>query len=77
MSHTVVFFIFLVSNIGGRTDTARRSAAVSSASCVGVDFFWTTNASLAADLVLRGRPPGPCFFAIDSWLYAKEGAHCA
>ncbi len=69
--HTVVFFIFLVSNIGGSL-TPLGDPPLFLGFLQGVDFFWTT-VHLAPEtgflvLLLLGL-----FFALDSWFYAREG----
>ncbi len=69
-AHTVVFFIFLVSNIGGSLSPLG-DPPLFLGFLRGVDFFWTTQfmwretAFLAAILL-------PLFFVIDSWFYKKE-----
>jgi Na+/H+ antiporter NhaD/arsenite permease-like protein len=69
--HTVVFFIFIVSNIGGGL-TPLGDPPLFLGFLRGVDFFWTTvhlwQETLFTLVVLLGL-----FFLIDSWLYAKEG----
>ena len=69
--HVFVFFIFLVANIGGSL-TPLGDPPLFLGFLRGVDFFWTlthlwreTFFALAILLAL--------FFAIDSWLYRKEG----
>ena len=69
--HVVVFFIFLVSNIGGSL-TPLGDPPLFLGFLRGVDFFWTTKHLLTetatvASLLLV------IFFAIDTYLYRKEG----
>ncbi len=71
VAHVVVFFIFIVSNVGGSL-TPLGDPPLFLGFLKGVDFFWTvqhifpeTLALIAALLVL--------FFAIDSWWYRREG----
>ena len=70
-AHVVVFFIFLVSNIGGSL-TPLGDPPLFLGFLRGVDFFWTTThlfpQTLFATIVLLAL-----FFAIDAWLYRKEG----
>jgi len=68
--HVVVFFIFLVSNIGGSL-TPLGDPPLFLGFLRGVDFFWTTRhllpeTSFAVVMLLA------LFFALDSWLYRKE-----
>ncbi len=69
--HVVVFFIFLVSNIGGSL-TPLGDPPLFVGFLKGVNFFWTTthlfHETLFAVAILIA-----VFFAIDSWLYRKEG----
>jgi Na+/H+ antiporter NhaD/arsenite permease-like protein len=69
--HVVVFFIFLVSNIGGSL-TPLGDPPLFLGFLRGVDFFWTTTHLLPATgfavIVLLAL-----FFALDSWLIGKEG----
>lgn len=68
--HVVVFFIFLVSNIGGSL-TPLGDPPLFLGFLRGVDFFWTTTHLLPetgfAVVVLLAL-----FYAIDSWLYRKD-----
>ncbi|MHB2167234.1 sodium:proton antiporter [Alsobacter sp. R-9] len=70
--HVVVFFIFLVSNIGGSL-TPLGDPPLFLGFLRGVDFFWTTTAlflpMLLASVILLAL-----FYALDSFLYRKEGA---
>ncbi|HVR54512.1 MAG TPA: sodium:proton antiporter [Pseudorhodoferax sp.] len=70
-AHVVVFFIFIVSNIGGSL-TPLGDPPLFLGFLKGVEFFWTlrnilpeTAFMLACLLVL--------FFALDSWFYRREG----
>jgi Na+/H+ antiporter NhaD/arsenite permease-like protein len=67
--HVVVFFIFLVANIGGSL-TPLGDPPLFLGFLHGVPFFWTMNLlphmALAASILLG------LFFVIDTWLYRKE-----
>lgn len=69
--HVIVFFIFLVSNIGGAL-TPLGDPPLFVGFLKGVDFFWTTRhllmETLFAVVIVLGL-----FFAYDSYLYRKEG----
>ncbi len=69
--HVVVFFIFLVSNIGGSL-TPLGDPPLFLGFLKGVDFFWTTShlfmPTLVSTVVLLGL-----FYAIDSYYFRKEG----
>jgi len=69
--HVFVFFIFLVSNIGGAL-TPLGDPPLFLGFLKGVDFFWTTShlfsEMLVCAIVLLGL-----FYAIDSYWYRKEG----
>jgi Na+/H+ antiporter NhaD/arsenite permease-like protein len=69
--HVVVFFIFLVSNIGGAL-TPLGDPPLFVGFLKGVDFFWTTKWLLHETLFVGGIVLA-VFFALDSYLYAKEG----
>ncbi len=69
--HTVVFFIFLVSNIGGSL-TPLGDPPLFLGFLKGVDFFWTTT-HLAPETLLLAAILLPLFFVLDSVLYAREG----
>lgn len=68
--HVVIFFIFLVSNIGGSL-TPLGDPPLFLGFLRGVDFFWTTTHLLPetgfAVVVLLAL-----FYALDSWLFRKE-----
>jgi Na+/H+ antiporter NhaD/arsenite permease-like protein len=70
-THVVVFFIFLVANIGGAL-TPLGDPPLFLGFLKGVDFFWTTKAmfwpTLTATLVLLSA-----FYALDRWFYRKPG----
>ena len=69
--HVVVFFIFLVSNIGGSL-TPLGDPPLFLGFLRGVDFFWTTRHLYAETLFVSGILLA-LFFALDSWLYREEG----
>ncbi|MGH6622822.1 MAG: sodium:proton antiporter, partial [Burkholderiaceae bacterium] len=68
-THVVIFFIFLVANIGGSL-TPLGDPPLFLGFLKGVDFFWTTKAMfgpmLAASVVLLGL-----FFLLDSWYFGR------
>lgn len=71
-AHVVVFFIFLVSNIGGIL-TPLGNAPLFLGYLQGIDFFWTTRAlwpaavfTIAAVLLI--------FFLVDSYFYRQEAS---
>jgi Na+/H+ antiporter NhaD/arsenite permease-like protein len=68
--HTVVFFIFLVSNIGGSL-TPLGDPPLYLGFLKGVDFFWTTTHLLAKTAVAVAILL-VVFFLLDSALYARE-----
>jgi Na+/H+ antiporter NhaD/arsenite permease-like protein len=68
--HVVVFFIFLVSNLGGAL-TPLGDPPLFLGFLRGVDFFWTTVHLLPETLFACGVVLA-VFFAIDSFLYRKE-----
>ncbi|NIX75795.1 sodium:proton antiporter [Microvirga terricola] len=69
--HVVVFFIFLVSNIGGSL-TPLGDPPLFLGFLRGVDFFWTTRHLLPGTLFVSGLLLA-LFFVIDSVIYKKEG----
>ena len=69
--HVVVFFIFLVSNIGGSL-TPLGDPPLFLGFLRGVDFFWTTTHLFAADAVRRRHACSALFFALDSGLYRRK-----
>ncbi|HEX5777492.1 MAG TPA: sodium:proton antiporter [Xanthobacteraceae bacterium] len=68
--HTVVFFIFLVSNIGGSL-TPLGDPPLFLGFLKGVDFFWTTTNLLAKTLLVAGILL-VVFYFLDCWFYARE-----
>ncbi len=70
-AHTVVFFIFIVSNIGGSL-TPLGDPPLFLGFLKGVDFFWTVShifpETLFCIAVLLAL-----FFALDNWYYKREG----
>ncbi len=70
--HTVIFFIFLVSNIGGSL-TPLGDPPLFLGFLQGVEFFWTTT-HLAPETLLLVVILLVAFYAMDSFFYAKEGA---
>ena len=70
-AHVVVFFIFLVANIGGAL-TPLGDPPLFLGFLKGVDFFWTTKAMLwptvIASVILLG-----VFYGVDRWLWSHEG----
>jgi Na+/H+ antiporter NhaD/arsenite permease-like protein len=69
--HVIVFFIFLVSNIGGSL-TPLGDPPLFLGFLRGVDFFWTTTHIFPETLLVGGIVLG-LFFLLDSWVYRKEG----
>ncbi|MFL5021019.1 MAG: sodium:proton antiporter, partial [Microvirga sp.] len=69
--HVIVFFIFLVSNIGGSL-TPLGDPPLFLGFLRGVDFFWTTTHLLPATLFASGLLLA-LFFVIDLVVYKKEG----
>ena len=69
--HTVVFFIFLVANIGGSL-TPLGDPPLFLGFLKGVHFFWTTTHVLPETLTLVAILL-PLYFIIDTVLYNKEG----
>jgi Na+/H+ antiporter NhaD/arsenite permease-like protein len=70
--HVIVFFIFLVSNIGGSL-TPLGDPPLFLGFLRGVDFFWTASHMLAPTTVV-GLIVLAVFFLLDSWLYKREEA---
>jgi Na+/H+ antiporter NhaD/arsenite permease-like protein len=70
--HVVVFFIFLVSNIGGSL-TPLGDPPLFLGFLRGVDFFWTTTHLLPETLFVGGLVLA-IFFVLDTVLYRREGA---
>jgi len=69
--HVVVFFIFLVSNIGGSL-TPLGDPPLFLGFLRGVDFFWTTT-HLFHETVFAAVVLLALFFAVDRYFYRKEG----
>lgn len=70
--HTVVFFIFLVSNIGGSL-TPLGDPPLFLGFLKGVSFFWTTTHLFHDTAVVAGILLA-VFYVLDRYFYAKEGA---
>jgi Na+/H+ antiporter NhaD/arsenite permease-like protein len=69
-AHVVVFFIFLVSNIGGSM-TPLGDPPLFVGFLKGVDFFWTTT-HLYKETIFVGAIVLGMFFALDWYLHVKE-----
>jgi Na+/H+ antiporter NhaD/arsenite permease-like protein len=69
-THVVVFFIFLVANIGGSL-TPLGDPPLFLGFLKGIDFFWTTRAMLGPMLVSSVILLG-VFFLLDSWYYGQR-----
>lgn len=70
-AHTVVFFIFIVSNAGGSL-TPLGDPPLFLGFLKGVDFFWTLQHILPETLFLIGSLLG-IFYLLDRWYYRREG----
>ncbi|HQS31701.1 MAG TPA: sodium:proton antiporter [Polaromonas sp.] len=70
-THVVVFFIFLVSNVGGSL-TPLGDPPLFLGFLKGVDFFWTLRHIFPETLFLAGSLL-VIFYLLDSWYYRKEG----
>ncbi|MBC7376506.1 MAG: sodium:proton antiporter [Burkholderiaceae bacterium] len=70
-AHTVVFFIFIVSNIGGSL-TPLGDPPLFLGFLKGVDFFWTIRQIFPETLFCLGVLLA-LFFALDTWYYSREG----
>jgi Na+/H+ antiporter NhaD/arsenite permease-like protein len=70
--HVVVFFIFLVSNIGGSL-TPLGDPPLFLGFLKGVSFFWTTTHLFAETLFLSVALLA-LFYVVDSWFYRKDAA---
>ncbi len=70
-AHVFVFFIFIVSNIGGAL-TPLGDPPLFLGFLRGVDFFWTTK-WLAHETAFVFCIVLAVFFLLDSWIYKKEG----
>jgi len=73
--HTVVFFIFLVANIGGSL-TPLGDPPLFLGFLKGVDFFWTTTHMFLPMLFLVAALLG-VYFVVDTVLFNKEGRPAA
>jgi len=69
-AHVVVFFIFLVANVGGAL-TPLGDPPLFLGFLKGVDFFWTTKAMLGPTLTASALLLA-LFFVIDRWLWARK-----
>jgi Na+/H+ antiporter NhaD/arsenite permease-like protein len=69
--HVIVFFIFLVANVGGAL-TPLGDPPLFLGFLKGVDFFWPTVHLLLPMLLITGVLLA-AFFVLDSWIYAREG----
>ena len=70
--HVIVFFIFLVSNIGGSL-TPLGDPPLFLGFLRGVDFFWTTSHLFMETLLVAGILLA-VFYALDSWFYHRDAA---
>ncbi len=70
-AHVVVFFIFIVSNVGGSL-TPLGDPPLFLGFLKGVDFFWTAKNILPDTLFIVGVLLA-LFYAIDRWHYRREG----
>ena len=68
--HTVVFFIFLVANVGGSL-TPLGDPPLFLGFLQGVPFFWTF--SLLPEYLLASGVLLAVYFALDSWRFRREG----
>ncbi len=69
--HTIVFFIFLVANIGGSLSPLG-DPPLFLGFLKGVSFFWTTQHLLLPMLLLSGALLA-IYFGIDTWFYRRGG----
>jgi Na+/H+ antiporter NhaD/arsenite permease-like protein len=69
--HTIVFFIFIVSNVGGSL-TPLGDPPLFLGFLKGVDFFWTVQHIFPETLCLVGSLLA-IFYAMDRYWYSKEG----
>lgn len=70
-THTIIFFIFLVANIGGAL-TPLGDPPLFLGFLAGVDFFWPLTHLLKSMLVLSAMLL-LVFFLLDTWLFVREG----
>jgi Na+/H+ antiporter NhaD/arsenite permease-like protein len=69
--HVIVFFIFIVSNVGGAL-TPLGDPPLFLGFLKGVDFFWTGRNILFETLFLVGALLG-LFYVLDAWYFRREG----
>ncbi len=70
-AHVIVFFIFIVSNVGGSL-TPLGDPPLFLGFLKGVDFFWTLGHIFPETLFMLGSLL-VIFFALDTWFYKREG----
>lgn len=70
-AHVIVFFIFIVSNIGGSL-TPLGDPPLFLGFLKGVDFFWTVKHIFPETFFMIGTLLA-IFYALDSWFYGREG----
>ncbi|MBL8589593.1 MAG: sodium:proton antiporter [Methylobacteriaceae bacterium] len=70
-AHVIIFFIFLVSNIGGSL-TPLGDPPLFLGFLRGVDFFWTTTHLFVETLFVAGLVL-VVFFVLDTWMYRQDG----
>ncbi|APW40743.1 sodium:proton antiporter [Rhodoferax koreense] len=70
-AHVAIFFIFIVSNIGGSL-TPLGDPPLFLGFLKGIDFFWTVSHIFQETLFLIGVLLA-LFYALDSWYFRKEG----
>jgi Na+/H+ antiporter NhaD/arsenite permease-like protein len=70
-AHVIVFFIILVSNVGGAL-TPLGDPPLFLGFLKGVDFFWTMR-NIFPETLLLVVALLAIFFGLDSWLYRREG----
>jgi Na+/H+ antiporter NhaD/arsenite permease-like protein len=68
--HVIVFFIFLVANIGGALSPLG-DPPLFVGFLRGVDFFWTTRHIWFETALVAALVP-PAFIALDIWYYRKD-----
>ena len=75
VAHVVVFFIFVVSNVGGAL-TPLGDPPLFLGFLKGVEFFWTAKHILPETLFMLGCLLA-IFFCVDSWYFKREGVQAA
>jgi Na+/H+ antiporter NhaD/arsenite permease-like protein len=70
-AHVVIFFIFLVSNVGGSL-TPLGDPPLFLGFLKGVDFFWTLR-NIFPETIFMTVALLAIFYLLDGWLYRKEG----